>query len=119
MMSLTACWLKPFFIEHSNYGKSVQQICAVRGFIKTGGQIQASSMQHLMPAILPQETAGHVIYFALAGYEGRRSIPPIVLGKFFLRKSLHIQDAFDPRLWGIEKGETLFAQGLPDSDPTA
>lgn len=113
MMSLTACWLKPFFVEHSNHRKSFQQICAVRGLIKTVGQIQASSMQHLMPAILPQETAGHVIYFALVGYEGRCPVFAVVLDKFFFRKSWHIQDAFGHRLWVMDKGETLICTGSP------
>jgi hypothetical protein len=59
------------FVEQSNDGESFQQICAMGGLIKTGSQIYASSMQHLMPAILPQETAGYVIDFALIGYEDR------------------------------------------------
>ena len=64
------------------------------GFIKTGGQIYASSVQHLMPAILPQETAGYVIDFALIGYEGRCPILAIVLGEFLFCKPSHIQDTF-------------------------
>jgi hypothetical protein len=78
--------------EHSNHRASFQQICAVGGFIKTGGQIYASSMQHLMPAILPQETVGYVIYFAFVGYEGRGPILAIVLGKVLFREPSHLQN---------------------------
>ena len=84
--------------------------------IKTGGQVYTSSIQHLMPAILPQETAGYVIYFALVGYEGRCPILTIVLGKFFLRKPSHIQDTSGSYFWVIDKGETLCKQDLPDTD---
>jgi hypothetical protein len=45
-----------------------------------------------MTAILPQETAGYVIYFALVGYEGRCPILAMVLGQFLSRKPSHIQD---------------------------
>jgi len=86
------------------------------GSIKTGGQIYAISIQHLMPAILPQETAGYVIYFALAGYEGRYPILAIVLASsFFINRC--ISKIPWVLTWGvIDKGETLCKQDLPDTD---
>ena len=109
-------------VEQSNDGESFQQICAMGGLIKTGGQIYTSSMQHLMPAILPQETTGYVIYFALIGYEGRCPILAVVLDKFLSRKPSQLQDT----LWFLfggrgQKGRPCANQGLPDSDadPTA
>ena len=88
----------------------------MRGFIKTVAQICTSSMKHLMPTILPQETVGYVIYSALVGYEGRCPVLAIVLGKFLFRKPSHIQDTFGFYLWIIDKGETLCKQSLPDAD---
>ena len=86
------------------------------GLIKTGGQIYTSNMQHLMLAILPQETAGYVIYFALAGYEGRCPIFAIVLGKFLFREPSHLQNL---RMdWFRNIGETLSDAGPPLSSPS-
>jgi hypothetical protein len=81
-------------------------------------------MQHLMPAILPQETTGYVNYFALVGYEGRCPILAVVWGKFLSRKPSHIKIpwilSFAEGLL-TEAGRPCANQGLPDadSDPTA
>ena len=108
------------FVEHSNHGNSFQQVCAVRSLIKTGGQIHTSSMQHLMLAILPQETARYIIYLTLVGYEGRYPILAIVLGKFLPRKPSHIQNAFGSYSREI-RGRPCENQGLPftESDLTS
>jgi hypothetical protein len=99
------------FVEHSNHGESCQQICAMRSFIQTRGQIYTSNMQYLMLAILPQETVGYVIYSALTGYEGRCSILAIVLRKFFFRKPSHPQN---PRMYSVKNMEgTLMDTGSP------
>jgi hypothetical protein len=95
------------FVQHSNHRESFQQICAVGGLIKTGGQIYASNMQHLMPAILPQETTGYVIYFALVGYEGRCPILAVVLGKFPFREPSQLQDTLWLDLRGLEDGFSI------------
>jgi hypothetical protein len=110
-----------FIFKYSNYGNSFQQICAVGGLIKTGGQIYTSSVQYLMLAILPQETAGYVIYFTLVGYEGRCPIFTIVLSKFLFRKSSHIQDTFGSYFESWTKGRPCTNRGLPfaESDPIA
>jgi hypothetical protein len=81
------------------------------GFIKASSQICTSSMQHLMPTILPQETVGYVIYFSPIGYEGRCSVLAIVLRKSFSRKPSHLRD---PRMYSVKNIEgTLMDTGSP------
>jgi len=100
------------FLEYSNHGNSLEQICAVGGSIKTASQVYTSDMQHLMLAILPQETARYIIYSALVGYEGRGPVLAIVLGEFLLRKCSHVQSAFG---FGCRdgKGKTWGKSGSP------
>lgn len=114
MLLTSARGTASIFFEHPDHRKSFQQICAVGGMIKTGGQIYTSGMQHLMPTILPQETEGYVIYSALVGYKGRCSILAIVLAKFLFRKLSHLQE---PRIAASRNmGEALIYAGLPSAE---
>ncbi len=79
----------------------------MRGLGKTGCQILACLVQHLMPAILPQKTAGHIVDSALVSDEDRGPVATSVLSKFRSGKPSHVADAFQ------DDGETLMSQSLP------
>jgi hypothetical protein len=85
----------------------------VGGLVETGGQVYTSCVQHLMPAILPQKTAGYVVDSALEGYERRSPILAIVLGEFLLREPSHMQDTFAPYSRVMVGGRPQVSRGLP------
>src|SRR3990172_3675597 len=78
-------------------------------------QIYTSVVKNLMISILPQETAGYIIYLSLVGDKCQCTILAIVLFKLFLPKSSLLHRFCELLRVPELASDTL----LPDSDPTS
>src|SRR3989344_9311802 len=78
-------------------------------------QIYTGIVKNLMISILPQETAGYIIYLSLVGNKCRCTILAIVLFKLFLPKSSLLHRFCELLRVPKSASDTL----LPDSDPTS